>query len=383
MIKVLIPVKKFVDYIVRQGECNSVNEAIRLKNFAWLTLTMIPLGITFAVLDLFMGQYAIALVVIVFELFIIGCLLHITVSHKPNIAYHASNGLFFLMLLSISFLEEKYQGKVLWVYTYPLFCIFVFGGKRGTLWSSLLFVFLLAGLDITHGLKTIYSDNFWVRFSFTYFLVVWITAWLENDRRRYTAALEKERESLKNEITQRAQLEEQLTVLAQTDGLTGLYNRNHYWVLTTQEITRSMRYDFPLTLAIIDVDDFKFVNDTYGHPTGDHVLQYLATLFKKQLRKSDIIGRVGGEEFSMVLPHASLAEAKIIIERIHQELSQHFFTSRGEKFTVTISTGLCSIDSEHKDIDQLYSSADKALYRAKRNGKNRVEDCLSTITGEH
>lgn len=376
MVKVLIPVRKFVDYIVKQGECNSVNEAIRLKNFAWLILTMIPIGLIFFVLDLLSKQYAIAVVVLVFELFIVGCLLHISVSHKTSIAYHVSNGLFLLMLLSISFLEDKHQGMILWAYTYPLFCIFVFGGKNGALWSLLLFVCLLTGLDILHGLKTVYSDNFWLRFSFTYFLVVWITAWLENDRRRYTAALEKERESLKNEISRRAQLEEQLTVLAQTDGLTGLYNRNHYWVLTTQEITRSLRYDFPLTLAILDIDDFKFVNDAYGHPTGDHVLQYLATLFKRQLRESDIIGRVGGEEFSMVLPHTSLTEAKVIIERMHQELSQHFFTSGGEKFTVTISTGLCSIDSRHKDIDQLYSSADKALYRAKRNGKNRVEDGL-------
>ena len=376
MNRVLIPPKRLIDRIVVLGGCRNTNDELRLRNFSWLSLTMIPIGLIFLIQNILTSNYHIALVVTAFILSISCCFFLIITSHQTKIAYQISNIVFFLTLFSISFLEAKHQGRILWIYTYPLFSIFIFGSRAGSLWSLSLLFSVAGGLDILHGLTNVYSENFWLRLSITYFMVIWITAWLENDRRKYISALEKERGALEKEIAQRELLEERLVTLARTDSLTKLYNRGYYWDIVEREISRAQRYNYPLSLALIDIDDFKLVNDTYGHPTGDEVLKYLAELFSKSLRKADIVGRIGGEEFSITFPNTSLDDAKIIMERLCFEFSEYLFSFKEKEFKVTMSIGLCSIDNKNRNIDRLYSLSDKALYNAKSNGKNRVEWCV-------
>jgi diguanylate cyclase (GGDEF)-like protein len=358
--------KVLVDSIVAKFDFENVNEKIRLKNFSWLLLAMIPLSLLFLLQNILSGSYLIAIVVTVFVLFIISSFFLITRTYHIKTAYYVSNSVFFFTLLSLSLLEAKHGGRILWIYTYPLFCVFIFGPKKGVLWSILLLISVGYGLELLHGLGSVYSVDFWLRLPISYLMVVWITAWLENDRRKYTLELEKE-------IEKKTELEKRLLEQANTDSLTKLYSRGHYRDIVNEEICRAQRYNIPLSIAVIDLDNFKFVNDSYGHPMGDKVLRYTAKLFMKRLRKADVVGRVGGEEFSITFPHTTLDDAKVIMERLLLELSEHSFSFKQNTFTVTMSVGLCSLNSENNHIDRLYSLADKALYKAKRNGKNRVE----------
>ncbi|WP_325894111.1 diguanylate cyclase [Grimontia sp. NTOU-MAR1] len=161
--------------------------------------------------------------------------------------------------------------------------------------------------------------------------------------------------------------------IANTDSLTGLYNRRY---LSSQlDILKSgMANDGdPVCCLLLDVDHFKKVNDTHGHPVGDKVLTGIAELFKNNLRRNDICSRVGGEEFMLLLPSSHLEQAQLIAEDLRTRISElSFMTEQGDEFSVTASFGVSAVDS-NQSLSDIYSEVDKLLYRAKQNGRNRVE----------
>lgn len=156
------------------------------------------------------------------------------------------------------------------------------------------------------------------------------------------------------------------------DSLTGLFNHTSVRGRLAQEISRCERHDGKLALVMIDLDDFKTVNDTYGHPTGDSVLKSLARLLKQRLRQSDVIGRYGGEEFVSILLDADNDSAYQVIDEIRHHFSeiQHYSSKQGI-FKVTFSSGI-AIYPEYSSVQTLIDAADQALYQAKANGKNQV-----------
>lgn len=160
--------------------------------------------------------------------------------------------------------------------------------------------------------------------------------------------------------------------LSVTDGLTGLYNRRHFEYNLEREFKRTRRYPKDLSLAILDIDYFKNVNDTYGHQFGDYVLKEISSLLAMSFRKTDMLYRYGGEELTIILTETSLDNAFIPLERLREVISQHNFSYNGQSINVTVSIGvstnLKSIDSPRK----LVETADKALYRAKQEGRNRL-----------
>lgn len=159
---------------------------------------------------------------------------------------------------------------------------------------------------------------------------------------------------------------EQLSV---TDALTGLLNRRYLEERLTEEINRSARHGFPMSFMMIDVDEFKQYNDSFGHIEGDRALKMVGAILKEALRGADVAARYGGEEFSILLPQTTCEEAVTIAERIRQRVETTAFPNR--KVTVSIGVASCSPDlrSPHKLID----AADKALYEAKRKGRNNVQ----------
>lgn len=156
------------------------------------------------------------------------------------------------------------------------------------------------------------------------------------------------------------------------DSMTGLYNHTTTKQFLEAEVSRVKRSRTDLTLVSIDIDHFKLVNDTHGHGVGDRVIKVLARLLRQRLRGADIVGRMGGEEFSIVLPQTSADSAKSVIGEIHKDFGNILFHGEGEQqFSVTISIGM----AEYQDDDTavtLSDAADKALYAAKRQGRNQI-----------
>lgn len=156
------------------------------------------------------------------------------------------------------------------------------------------------------------------------------------------------------------------------DGLTGLYNRKYFDEQITQDIMSAHRYGLPLVLAMMDIDHFKTINDTYGHDGGDAVLRALSLNMKDIVRSTDSLCRYGGEEFVLIMSHIQLQDALIILDRLHQKVQNMVVKlNTGEQVSITISVGYAELQ-EGMTSGQLVRQADEALYAAKRLGRNRI-----------
>jgi diguanylate cyclase (GGDEF)-like protein/PAS domain S-box-containing protein len=173
------------------------------------------------------------------------------------------------------------------------------------------------------------------------------------------------------DITERKEMERKLVDLAHIDSLTGIYSRGYFMERATEEITRAVRYKLSLTLLMVDVDFFKSINDTFGHAAGDQVLIQLSTAMKNQTRTSDLVGRIGGEEFGILLLNTNMEAALVLAVRLRKEIQDMMFISGSNTIKVTISIGVAELNADIHMMDQLMNAADQALYEAK-GGRNRV-----------
>ena len=174
---------------------------------------------------------------------------------------------------------------------------------------------------------------------------------------------------------QNAHLYQETQRLATTDPLTGLSNYRHFHDLLNLEVQRARRMDYPVGLVIMDLDHFKLVNDRHGHPMGDAALRLVAEQLRSRLRRTDVLGRLGGEEFGAILPGASLHEVSVVAEKVRRAVEELPPLSGGMTSTptpVTLSVGGTSLAAAAVDAELLVSYADQALYQAKRNGRNQV-----------
>ena len=161
--------------------------------------------------------------------------------------------------------------------------------------------------------------------------------------------------------------------LVTVDVLTSLLSRRHFMRMAERELNRSARYKAEMSVLMIDIDNFKAVNDTYGHEAGDRVLKRLGEILRSTLRDVDFAGRLGGEEFAVVLPQTSVLMAFEVAERIcrtveHAEIA----LARGLPLHISISIGVSSLHGPEMNLDTLLARADRALYEAKHEGRNQV-----------
>jgi diguanylate cyclase (GGDEF)-like protein len=159
-----------------------------------------------------------------------------------------------------------------------------------------------------------------------------------------------------------------------TDFLTGIANRRHFMHELESEIRRSRRYDAPFSFAMVDIDHFKKINDQHGHPAGDLILQNFCLKCVNALRTNDMVGRLGGEEFGILMPMTDLHEAARVIERLRSEIDHSVLVENGEKIHYTASFGLVSTSqlNDQQGLAHMMRMADAALYSAKQQGRNRV-----------
>ncbi|MBI1273727.1 MAG: diguanylate cyclase [Alphaproteobacteria bacterium] len=176
-----------------------------------------------------------------------------------------------------------------------------------------------------------------------------------------------------NDISQRKQLEAELFHQATTDALTGISNRRHFLDQGEQELRRARRFARDLTLLMLDIDHFKAINDTHGHAAGDIVIQQVVKACQDELRQTDLIGRLGGEEFAILLPETGMKAATETAGRLRAAIADRKIPAGKIAVQCTISVGLTQLEAQDGDIDALLARADAALYRAKQAGRNRVE----------
>ena len=175
-----------------------------------------------------------------------------------------------------------------------------------------------------------------------------------------------------NDISARKQLEEELFHQASTDPLTGISNRRYFMARGAQELRRARRFARPLAVMMIDIDHFKGVNDTHGHAGGDMVLCSIVKFCTASLRGTDSIGRLGGEEFAVLMPETELRAAAEVADRLRQFIASQSIAVGAQTVRCTVSIGIAALQPQDTDMDTLLQRADHALYLAKHNGRNQV-----------
>lgn len=167
-------------------------------------------------------------------------------------------------------------------------------------------------------------------------------------------------------------LYETVETLAITDSLTSLFTRRYFFERFNEELNRSKRHNFKFSFLMIDIDDFKKCNDTYGHMVGDVILRETAKVIKESVREIDLVARYGGEEFSIILPETDRKGSILVAERIRRKIEDNIFKAYDEKLKVTVSIGLSVYPEDSENSEDIVEKADKALYAAKSSGKNIV-----------
>ena len=173
-----------------------------------------------------------------------------------------------------------------------------------------------------------------------------------------------------DDIADRKKMEQKLNYLATTDELTGLWNRRFFMDLANQEMEKAKRYHQFFSLLLLDIDDFKTINDDYGHEAGDRLLNYVGKYIKNNLRKVDIPGRYGGDEFAVIMPQTDLNSAYIIGEKLRIYFDQNPLIYRNNNVHFTVSIGITEYDQNMTSIEKMIKIADDALYKAKKEGRN-------------
>jgi diguanylate cyclase (GGDEF)-like protein len=205
---------------------------------------------------------------------------------------------------------------------------------------------------------------------------------LEAQVQERTYQLHNANRKLLDEIGERKLLEDELQRHASTDVLTGISNRRHFLELIQSEIKHANRFDYPLALAMIDLDRFKQLNDRHGHAAGDTALIAFVEVCRHNIREIDLLARFGGDEFVLLMPNTDCDQAALVVEHVRKALEQHSLPFFSEAERLTISVGITTLAHAREPIETLLIRADAALYEAKAQGRNRIVIAAASVAAD-
>lgn len=342
-----------------QTEADKQLHVVSLFTFVGLFITSI-LG-TFA---LFKENYPLATALLLFSsLYLVSIYLNKKLDKVHLSANIILYSLYLLMFYLVYSGGESNTGP-LWIFMVAPVSLFIHGLHRGSidLLAFTTMIILIMFMPLDYPAYTAYSTEFKLRLIYSFVTVSGLSALYEYSREK----------SLKETL----ELSQKYQELANFDSLTHLSNRRNATIVLTQEYARAIRNAEPLSIIMCDVDNFKQINDAFGHHGGDQALIALATLFKDSMREQDNISRWGGEEFMFILPQTSAQNAHIIAEKIRHDVEKMQVQSANSFFQLTVSMGIAECE-ESRSIDETISLADKQLYLAKNTGKNRINSAFS------
>ncbi|WP_428739573.1 GGDEF domain-containing protein [Sulfurimonas sp.] len=255
-----------------------------------------------------------------------------------------------IFMFTFAIINHNQSFGLIWSIFFPIFAMVMMGHKKGLI-ASLIYYIILYSI-LFYGLFY-WENSSWdmlslVRLVITSFVLMFAIFIME-----YSV--------YKMEIN--------LQNISITDQLTGLYNRREIDETMQKKYECFQRYEMCLSICIIDIDNFKQVNDTYGHATGDNVLVQLSEILKENTRKTDTVGRWGGEEFIVIMPHTDINNAFEHIKQIKQKINSFQFEEIGH---LTCSFGMSEAEHREENVEQLFLKADKKLYEAKNSGKDKI-----------
>lgn len=270
---------------------------------------------------------------------------------------------FFIFFLTFSYTNQNNDFGLIWTIFFPIFVITLMGHKKGLMITAIFYMILFSMAFHNIG---IWDNGEWSLRGFLRFtiasLVLTYVVYI------YEAALDKSNITLLEIREKEARYLKELELLSMTDPLTGLGNRRRMDEILERQFTESKRYKDSFGIIMFDIDNFKMINDMYGHNVGDEVLIEITKIATASLRKTDHIARWGGEEFLIAIPKATLEETQILAEKIRKRIEEGQYP---HDVAITCSFGVTMCDS-NLDIYTLVDQADNALYHAKREGKNCV-----------
>jgi diguanylate cyclase (GGDEF)-like protein len=365
----------------------SVEERSRFFHYILFLILGVPSMLGFGLLNIVRGELMIALLASLSAVGLIVGVFYLRYSGNSGGVYRANMALFVCLIGYMIVIGGEDGSKSLWAFTVPSIACFLLGYREGAIWASIVpAVALLTFLLPIHFFSGVhqYPPDFQIRFFIIYLFCLIIAVWLEYSRSYYyqqsrdkSRRLQQEHQNLNREIQKRTLLEQELRESARTDHLTGLLNRGAFFDLAEQEWKRHKRYANPLSMAVVDIDHFKRINDVYGHPTGDGALRAIVECCRGCIREADIFGRIGGEEFGIVMSQTVTADAKEIADRLRRSVEALSIHHGQYEISCSISIGIYTSGNTSEDLDTIYKRADAALYRAKEGGRNRV--CIQTV----
>ncbi len=357
-------------------------EKVRMVHYTAFLVCAIPTMVVFGCISLVRSQYLLALFIMVSALCLLIGLVMLFRMENGRIVYRFNMLFFFILALYMVYMGGDGGSKSLWAFVFPLVSFFLLGLKEGSLWSVSAFIFLACLFWNPAGFKGMYSYvfAFKLRFLISFIIISIVTSWFEYFRSHYqqdlkmkNQALKEEQRQLNLEIQERKRLEKDLKKLANTDVLTGIMNRRYFLEQTKNEIQRHCRFSHSMTLLMLDIDRFKTINDTHGHPAGDQVIRSLASTLMEGVRHVDLVGRLGGEEFAVLLVETPPKDALETAQRLRKGIMGKSIDHESHVIYYTVSIGVAHARQKEDTVDDLISRADRALYSAKKNGRNRVE----------
>lgn len=287
-------------------------------------------------------------------------LLYLRGTAKPDIVYLLICGFFIVMFGITTFLGRTNISYFLWSFVLPIACFSLLGAIKGvvvTLIYLFISLFLMAAPEKIL-LSTPYDSSVVSRYCVIYLIITLASYYYESSQKIMFRKIQQE----KNKYERDSKL----------DHLTEIFNRREMMARMEVEQKRQLRHGNHFTIILGDIDNFKNVNDTFGHGQGDHVLKKLARIMKDQIRGIDCISRWGGEEFLIMLVETDLDDGQKVAERIRKNIEETEFEFKDSKMTVTITCGLSAHHGADDTIESCIKRADQALYKGKGQGKNRI-----------